>query len=57
MPEEQAKETLRTDYQRMVDDGLLMEEVELFDHLIEACRNIQAQANNAYTFIDIQSHS
>jgi hypothetical protein len=41
----------------MVDDGLLMEEVELFDHLIEACRNIQAQANNAYTFIDIQSHS
>ena len=34
-----------------------MEEAELFDHLIEACRNIQTKANNAHNPQDIQSHS
>jgi hypothetical protein len=46
VPEEQAKEALRTDYQRMVDDGLLMEDAEPFDHLIEACGKIQVKANS-----------
>jgi len=39
VPEEQAKEALRTDYQRMEDD-------EPFDHLIEACGKIQVKANS-----------
>lgn len=46
VPEEQAKEALRTDYKRMVDDGLLMEDAEPFDHLIEACGKIQVKANS-----------
>jgi hypothetical protein len=56
VPEAQAKEALRTDYQRMVDDGLLMEDAEPFDHLIEACRNIQTKANNVCVSNGIQIH-
>lgn len=46
MPEGQAREALRTDYLRMVEDGVLMEDAEPFDHLIEACRDILDKANN-----------
>jgi hypothetical protein len=41
----------------VVDDGLLMEDAEPFDHLIEEGKNIQTKANNAYNPQDIQSHS
>jgi hypothetical protein len=57
VPEEQAREALRTDYQRMVDDGLLMEDAEPFDHLIEACRNIQEKANEVDHAEDSQHRS
>jgi hypothetical protein len=57
VPEEQAEEALRTDYQRMVDDGLLMEDAEPFDHLIEACRNIQEKANEIHHAKDSRNQS
>jgi hypothetical protein len=57
VPEGQAREALQTDYQRMVEDGLLMEDAEPFDHLIEACREIQTKANNVHNPEDIESHS
>jgi hypothetical protein len=56
VPEGQAREVLQTDYQRMVEDGLLMEDAEPFDHLIEACRNIQTKANNVCVPNGIQIH-
>jgi hypothetical protein len=43
----EAQEALRADYQRMVNDGLLLDDAEPFDQLIEACRNIQEKANRA----------
>jgi hypothetical protein len=50
VPEGQAREALRTDYQRMMDDGLLMEDAKPFDHLIEVCGKIQAQANSTLAY-------
>ena len=38
---------LAEDYARMVDDGLLLEEAEPFDTLMERCADIAARANNA----------
>jgi len=39
--------TLAEDYARMVDDGLLLEEAEPFETLMERCADIAARANNA----------
>lgn len=57
VPEGQAREALQADYQRMVDDGLLMENAEPFDYLIEVCRNIQAKANSVHYTEDNQRRS
>jgi hypothetical protein len=38
---------LAEDYARMVDDGLLLEEAEPFETLMERCADIAARANNA----------
>ena len=43
----EAQNALRADYQRMVNDGLLLDDAEPFDQLMEACRNIQEKANRA----------
>jgi hypothetical protein len=48
VPEGQAREGLRSDYLKMEADGLLMEEAEPFEHLIEACWKIQAKANSIH---------
>lgn len=40
-----ALERLGQDYQGMVDDGLLLDEPESFDLLLDRCREIQRKAN------------
>jgi hypothetical protein len=44
-----AENALKRDYQRMVDDGLLFEEAESFDQLMEECRGIQERVNKRYS--------
>lgn len=44
-PEGPARDLLGEDYRRMVDDGLLLDEAETFDLLLERCRDIEQQAN------------
>jgi hypothetical protein len=38
---------LAEDYAQMVDDGLLLEEAEPFETLMERCADIAARANSA----------
>jgi hypothetical protein len=45
VPDEPALNTLRADYVRMVDDGLLLEDAESFEDLIERCRQIERKIN------------
>ncbi|TWI23751.1 nucleotidyltransferase AbiEii toxin of type IV toxin-antitoxin system [Mesorhizobium tianshanense] len=45
VPDGSALELLVEDYRKMVDDGLLLDDAEPFDVLIERCRQIQEQAN------------
>jgi hypothetical protein len=47
-PEGEAENALRGDYQMMVNDGLLFEEAESFDQLMEGCRGIQERVNTRY---------
>jgi Nucleotidyl transferase AbiEii toxin, Type IV TA system len=47
VPEKAALETLATDYRRMVDDGLFLNEVESFDALLLQCKDIERRANEA----------
>lgn len=47
VPDDGALAKLATDYQHMVDDGLLLEEVESFDALLRQCQAIQQKANSA----------
>jgi Nucleotidyl transferase AbiEii toxin, Type IV TA system len=47
VPENAALETLATDYRRMVDDGLFLNEVESFDALLLQCKDIERRANEA----------
>ena len=45
VPDDSALAKLATDYQHMVDDGLLLDDAESFDALLERCRAIQQKAN------------
>jgi len=45
VPDGKALESLSIDYARMVDDGLLLDEAESFDELLERCRDLQQRAN------------
>jgi hypothetical protein len=45
VPDDGALAKLAVDYQRMVDDGLFLDDVEPFDALLERCRAIQRKAN------------
>lgn len=47
VPDGDALILLADDYRRMVDDGLLLDEAESFDMLIDRCRQIELQANAA----------
>jgi hypothetical protein len=44
VPHGAARERLADDYQRMVEDGLLLDEAEPFDVLLARCGEIEAQA-------------
>ena len=46
VPEGMAKEVLAEDYRRMVDDGLLLDDAETFEVLIEASRKLERKANS-----------
>ncbi|WP_316979547.1 nucleotidyl transferase AbiEii/AbiGii toxin family protein [Shumkonia mesophila] len=45
VPEGAAQEALADDYRRMVDDGLLLDDEEAFEVLIERCRSLERKAN------------
>lgn len=45
VPEGEAQEVLADDYRRMVEDGLLLDDAEPFDILIERCRELERNAN------------
>lgn len=45
VPDDGALATLAADYQRMIDDGLLLDDAEPFETLMERCRAIQEKAN------------
>jgi hypothetical protein len=45
VPEDKALESLSLDYVRMVEDGLLFDEAEPFDELLDHCRELQERAN------------
>lgn len=47
MPVGDGGKALAEDYARMVDDGLLLEEAEPFETLMERCADITARANSA----------
>lgn len=47
VPSGRAAKTLAADYARMVDDGLLLEDAEEFEALIERCAGMCARANRA----------
>ncbi len=47
VPAGDAAKTLAEDYARMVDDGLLLEETEPFETLMERCADIATRANSA----------
>ena len=45
VPDDKALESLSLDYVRMVEDGLLFDEAEPFDELLDHCRELQERAN------------
>lgn len=45
VPEGMALEALAKDYARMVEDGLLLNDPDRFEHLMESCRQIAKKAN------------
>lgn len=47
VPHGKALESLSFDYDRMVEDGLLFDEAEPFDELLDHCRGLQDRANRA----------
>ena len=47
VPTDDALESLSYDYRRMVDDGLLIEEAEPFQELLDHCQRIQDKVNRA----------
>jgi hypothetical protein len=49
VPEGQAMAVLAEDYQRMLEDGLLLDDEESFDMLIAKCAEIQKKVNAALT--------
>ena len=45
VPDGNALEALAEDYARMLDDGLLLDDAEPFEDLVEKCRSIEEMAN------------
>ena len=46
VPDSFARNALERDYERMISDGMLLDDAEPFDRLIERCADIEARANN-----------
>jgi hypothetical protein len=46
VPEGAAHDTLEADYARMLEDGVLLDDAEPFESVIERCRGIQDRAND-----------
>jgi hypothetical protein len=46
-PKGDGQKALKEDYSRMVDDGLLLDDAEPFDELLEQCARISEKANSA----------
>ena len=49
VPDDSALAKLAEDYQHMIDDGLFLDDAELFELLLECCRAIQQKANAKQT--------
>jgi hypothetical protein len=47
VPRDEALEVLSLDYSRMVDDGLLLDEAEPFEQLLDHCREVQERVNRS----------
>lgn len=47
VPTGKALESLSADYAQMIDDGLLLDEAESFDNLLDACRGLQERVNQS----------
>lgn len=47
VPAGPSREALRDDYERMVDDGLFLDEALPFDALMERCATLEAEGNSA----------
>ena len=45
VPDGPAYDVLAQDYARMVNDGMLLDDAETFDHLIERCADLEQRAN------------
>ena len=45
-PTGQARAALSDDYQRMVEDGLLLDDAEQFDALLDRCRTVADKVNS-----------
>lgn len=45
VPEGEAREMLKQDYEKMANDGVLLDDLQAFDALIEHCKAIQERAN------------
>ena len=45
VPGDQALTSLSVDYARMLDDGLLLDDAEPFEELLDQCRDLEARAN------------
>ena len=48
VPDGGAMSSLAADYQRMVDDGLFLDDVESFEILLKRCAAIERKANAAH---------
>ena len=46
VPDGFARHALEEDYERMISDGMLLDDAEPFDRLIERCANLEARAND-----------
>jgi hypothetical protein len=45
VPDDRALASLSLDYERMIEDGLLLDDAESFEELMQQCRDLQARAN------------
>jgi hypothetical protein len=57
VPTDEALESLSDDYRRMIDDGLLVEEAEPFQELLDHCRRIQDRVNRAGVALTGRAHA